>query len=123
MRIQGIIPQAIAISVVDDEQIRPVLNPYQEIDQARQYCPDLKMVEGTGSEADPFRLRSGVLGNTVSPYSAVYRLWELLRGHEGGCFQVMLLNRLAPVRFKIMRFGVLAVPSGVGTALAQAVED
>ncbi|MBI2552071.1 hypothetical protein HYW17_02110 [Candidatus Uhrbacteria bacterium] len=123
MRIQGIIPPAIAISNDDSGQIRPIFNPYQEIEQARQYCPNLGMVEGTGSETDPFRLRAGVLGNTVSPYAAAYRLWELLRVQEGHCFQVTLPNRPSPAIFRIMRFGVLAVPSGVGTAFAQAIED
>ncbi|MBI4135248.1 hypothetical protein HY477_00735 [Candidatus Uhrbacteria bacterium] len=123
MRIQGIIPPAIAISDDDSGQIRPALDPRQEIEQARRYCPDRDIVEGAGSAADPFRLRAGVLGSTVTPYAAAYRLWELLRVQEGHCFQVTLPNRPSPVVFRIMEFGVLAVPSEVGTAFAQAIED
>lgn len=121
MRAQFVLPQAIAITNAEGGQIRPELSPYQDVEQARQYCPGMQMVEGTGSEADPFRLKPGVIGNTISPYGAVYRLWEILRVNLGRHIWIDWNGQ--PVQFKITGFGVQALPSELGTAFAKLLEE
>lgn len=121
MRAQFVLPQAIAVTEEDSGIIKPELNPDQDVEQARRYCPDLQMVEGTGSEADPFRLKPGVLGNTISSYGAVYRLWEILRVYLDRHIWIDWNGRA--VQFKITKFGVQALPSKLGTAFSKIVEE